>query len=70
MINQITSPVLFYPMIKTMIEDGYTHFIELGPRATLSSFIRKTDKRVFVLADVETQGLDMFLNTLRSELHE
>ncbi len=67
MIDQIISPVYFHSMIKAMIEDGYTHFVEIGPGKTLSTFIRKTDKTVEVITDIEAEPLENFLKTLRSE---
>lgn len=67
MTDQITSPVYFHAMVKTMIDDGYTHFVELGPKKTLATFIKKTDKNVEVTADIESEPLENFLKTLRSE---
>jgi [acyl-carrier-protein] S-malonyltransferase len=40
---QIQSPVLFEQSIKKMIEDGITHFIEVGPGTVLSGLIKKID---------------------------
>jgi [acyl-carrier-protein] S-malonyltransferase len=40
---QIQSPVLFEQSIIQMIEDGITHFIEIGPGTVLSGLIKKID---------------------------
>jgi [acyl-carrier-protein] S-malonyltransferase len=66
MVDQVTSPVYFHSMITTMIDEGYTRFVELGPGKTLATFIRKTDKSVEVITDIESEPLENFLKTLRS----
>ncbi|MBD3267391.1 acyltransferase domain-containing protein, partial [bacterium] len=40
--KQIIQPVLFTQAVKTMREDGYSIFLELGPTETLSLFARQT----------------------------
>ena len=67
MIKQMASPVFFHSMIKRMIEDGFTYFLEAGPKRTLATFIRKTDRGVDVLSDIETDSLETVLKPLRSE---
>lgn len=39
--EQLVSPVLFRQGIETMIDDGFDTFVEIGPKATCSSFIKK-----------------------------
>lgn len=46
--KQIQSPIYFSQMIKQMIKDGITHFIEIGPGKVLSSLIKKIDFNVTV----------------------
>lgn len=36
------SSVLFEPAVRRMLEDGYTHFVELGPHPTLAAAILET----------------------------
>ncbi|MBN2268005.1 MAG: ACP S-malonyltransferase [Acholeplasmataceae bacterium] len=43
MMKQIFSPVLFMQSIKQMINDGFTHFIEVGPGNVLSAQLKKID---------------------------
>ncbi|WP_423189509.1 ACP S-malonyltransferase [Alkalibacterium sp. f15] len=46
--SQISSPVKFEQMIRQMISDGVTTFIEVGPGKTLRSFVKNIDRNVAV----------------------
>lgn len=46
LIAQVSSPVKWSQSVKTMIADGVTTFIEVGPGKTLSKFIKKINKDV------------------------
>jgi [acyl-carrier-protein] S-malonyltransferase len=46
MLQQITSSVYFYQMIEQLIADGVDTFIEIGPKKTLCSFVKKIDRKV------------------------
>jgi [acyl-carrier-protein] S-malonyltransferase len=46
MVAQIKSSVRFYQMVETAIENGVTTFIEIGPKKTLSSFVKKVNRDV------------------------
>lgn len=46
--NQISSSVKFEQMIRQMIADGVTTFVEVGPGKTLRSFVKSIDKTVTV----------------------
>jgi [acyl-carrier-protein] S-malonyltransferase len=50
LIAQLTSPVRWTQTIQTMIADGATHFIELGPGSVLQGLIKKINR------DVQTEG--------------
>lgn len=52
---QITSSVLFYQMIEKLIEDGVETFIEIGPKKTLSGFVKKINRKLNIL-NVEDQA--------------
>lgn len=52
MADQITHSVLFYQMIETLLEDGVTRFVEIGPKKTLRSFVKKINRGV-TLCNVE-----------------
>lgn len=43
MVKQIISPVRFVESIIKMKQDGYTHFLEIGPGTVLSGLIKKID---------------------------
>lgn len=53
--NQITSSVMFYQMIEKLLEDGCETFIEIGPKKTLCSFVKKINRKVNIL-NVEDQA--------------
>jgi [acyl-carrier-protein] S-malonyltransferase len=41
--DQVQSPVYFYQSIIEMIKDGYTHFLEIGPKPVLTAMVKKID---------------------------
>ncbi len=46
--TQTVSPVLFEPSIRAMISEGFTHFLEIGPKKVLSGLIQKIDETALV----------------------
>jgi len=64
--SQIQSSVYFKQMIEHMINDGITHFIEVGPGKVLSSLIKKID------SNVQVSNLDKLedMNQLKGWLSE
>lgn len=56
--KQVSSPVLFWQSVEKMIADGVELFVEIGPGRTLSSFIKKIDRRVSVLNVEKVADLD------------
>ncbi|HAM16450.1 MAG TPA: [acyl-carrier-protein] S-malonyltransferase [Eggerthellaceae bacterium] len=42
MVAQLTSPVLWRQTLERLWADGFTRFLECGPGATLSGFVKKT----------------------------
>lgn len=46
LIAQLTSPVQWTQTIENMVNDGATQFIEVGPKAVLSAFVKKINDRV------------------------
>jgi [acyl-carrier-protein] S-malonyltransferase len=44
MAQQITSSVKFYHMIETVVQEGVKTFVEIGPKKTLCSFVKKIDR--------------------------
>ncbi len=49
MAKQITSSVRFYQMIEVALKDGVDTFIEIGPKKTLCSFVKKINRDVSIL---------------------
>ena len=49
MVKQIHNSVLFYQQVEKLLEDGVSTFIEIGPKKTLSSFVKKIDRKVTIL---------------------
>ena len=41
MCEQITNSVLFYQMVEKLLKDGVDTFVEIGPKKTLGSFVKK-----------------------------
>jgi [acyl-carrier-protein] S-malonyltransferase len=52
--DQVVSSVRWEESIRYLIEQGFTRFIELGPGAVLSGFVKRIDKNVqtYTVADV------------------
>jgi len=45
LVRQITSPVLWEDIVKVMVEQGVTTFVELGPGKVLAGLIKRIDKQ-------------------------
>ena len=43
------SKVMFYQMIEKLLEKGVNTFIEIGPKKSLSSFVKKIDRLATIL---------------------
>jgi len=43
LVEQVTSPVLWEKSMRYLLAQGFTRFIELGPGAALSGFMRHID---------------------------
>ena len=61
---QITSSVLFYQSIERLIEEGVDTFIEIGPKKTLSGFVKKINKSVTILNVENIESLHHTLSIL------
>ena len=48
LVEQLYSPVLWEDSVRTLIEQGVTHFIECGPGKVLSGLVKKIDREVKV----------------------
>ncbi len=56
MVKQITSSVMFYQMVEKLIDKDVDTFIEIGPKKTLSSFVKKIDRKLNIMniEDIES----------------
>ena len=62
--KQITSSVYFYQMIEKLLEDGVTTFVEIGPKKTLSSFVKKINRKVNILNVEDLASLNRTISRL------
>lgn len=67
--NQITNSVLFYQGIEECIKDDVDCFIEIGPKKTLSSFVKKVNRKTTILNVEDEESLSKTLLKLE-ELYE
>ena len=61
LIRQVSSPVRWEDVVKRLIGDGATTFVELGPGSVLAGLIRKIDRRVAVASVEDEAGLEAAL---------
>lgn len=64
MLTQITSSVYFYQMIEQLLKDGVETFIEIGPKKTLRSFVKKINRKVKALNVEDITSLQQTLEQL------
>lgn len=64
----VRSSVLFQQSIEVMIEEGINTFVEVGPSKTLSSFIKKINRKVEVLNTEDLKSLNNTISVLRGEV--
>ena len=70
MVEQIKSPVLWYPIVKNMFDDGVRIFIEIGPKKVLTNLIKKSidPANVTLLQFEDLRGLKGVVNALEEAL--
>ena len=64
MVDQITNSVLFYQMIEKLIDKGIDTFIEIGPKTTLCSFVKKISRDITVMNVEHIHSLTSTLSKL------
>lgn len=65
LVEQLYSPVRWEDSVRTMIENGVTHFVECGPGKVLSGLIKKIDRKVNVYAVYDEQTLQETIEALK-----
>jgi [acyl-carrier-protein] S-malonyltransferase len=61
LIRQVSSPVRWEDVVKRLIADGATTFVELGPGSVLAGLIKKIDRGVTVASVEDEAGLEAAL---------
>lgn len=64
LVSQITSSVMFYQMVEQLLEDGVDTFIEIGPKKTLCSFVKKVNRKVNILNVEDSESLQKLIQKL------
>ena len=62
LIRQVSSPVRWEDVVKRLVADGATTFIELGPGSVLAGLIKKIDRSVKVASVEDAAGLEAALS--------
>ena len=58
LVEQVTSSVLWEKSMRTLLAQGFTRFIELGPGTALSGFMKRIDKGVQMLNVADVASLE------------
>jgi [acyl-carrier-protein] S-malonyltransferase len=66
LVEQVTSTVRWEASMRFLLAKGFTRFIELGPGAALSGFLKRIDKTAQVLNIADTRSLEATLAALKA----
>ena len=61
--QQVYSPVRWEACVRSMIADGVTTFVEIGPGRTLSGFLKKIDKNINSVNIDSISALESYIQT-------
>ncbi len=64
LVRQVSSPVRWEDVVKRLIADGATTFVELGPGSILAGLVKKIDRSVSVMSIENADGLKSALKEL------
>ncbi len=64
LVEQVTSSVLWESSMRLLLAQGFTRFIELGPGAALSGFMKRIDKNVQMLNVADVASLEAAVTAL------
>lgn len=64
LVKQVSNPVLWEDSVKTLIDDGFNIFLEVGPGDSLSKFTKRISKDVKILNVSSVKDMDKVLKTL------
>jgi [acyl-carrier-protein] S-malonyltransferase len=68
LITQVSSPVRWEDVVRRLVTEGVTRFVELGPGAVLSGLIKKIDRTVTVASVEDPDGLAKLVDVVGAEL--
>jgi len=64
LVEQLTSSVLWEKSMRSLLAQGFTRFIELGPGTALSGFMKRIDKSAQMLNVADAASLEATVKTL------
>jgi [acyl-carrier-protein] S-malonyltransferase len=64
LVEQVTSSVLWEQSMRTLLAQGFTRFIELGPGTALSGFMKRIDKSAQMLNVADVASLEATVKAL------
>lgn len=67
LVRQVSAPVLWEDVVRRLIAEGVTTFVELGPGTVLAGLIKKIDRGVTVMSIENANGLASALSTLQAD---
>jgi [acyl-carrier-protein] S-malonyltransferase len=65
LVEQVNASVLWEKSMRALLAQGFTRFIELGPGAALSGFMKRIDKTVQMLNVADTASLEATVKALK-----
>jgi [acyl-carrier-protein] S-malonyltransferase len=68
LVRQVSSPVRWEDVVRRLIAEGATTFVELGPGSVLAGLIKKIDRSVTVFSVEDEAGLAVMEAALKPEL--
>jgi [acyl-carrier-protein] S-malonyltransferase len=66
LVEQVTASVLWEQSMRTLLAQGFTRFIELGPGTALSGFMKRIDRNVQMLNVADVPSLEAATKALAS----
>jgi len=64
LVEQVTSSVFWEKSMRTLLAQGFTRFIELGPGTALSGFMKRIDKDAQMLNVADVASLEATVKAL------
>lgn len=65
LVKQVTSPVLFEDSLRYLVNNGFIRFIEVGPGAVLSGFLKRITREVEILNVSDMASLEKTISALK-----